>query len=327
MNLVPVTGIGAWPGSDVSETAKLIRDTCLSFPHIAELPERGAGADMIGRTMSLVSAVSEDFSVETIPTGWQLSRGRGRDIRRADSYLGEDLDVFEEVFTDYTGDFKIHVVGPWSLAAEVEGKTGAKLVGDPGVVRDLTQALAQALQLHIADVQRRIPGATLTVQIDEPHLREVLRGSVKTQSGWSAYRAVDTQIVQSGLEIVREAANRRTVVHCCAQDVPFAEIRGAGFDGYSFDVSLVGSAANDWIGERIDAGGFVMLGLAPTSVKAGVAQIEELRARIGFNEEQWNAHVVLTPPCDLIDMSLSEAHAKIDLLNKVSRVISGSEDS
>ena len=331
MNQVAVTGVGAWPGVDVNETAKVIRDTCIGLPHLAELPERGPGADMIGRTMALISSVSDDFSVETVPTGWQLSRSRGRDIRRADSYLGEDLDVIEAQYADYVGDFKIHLVGPWSLAAEVEGRTGAKLVGDPGVVRELIQALAQTAQHHVAEIQRRIPGANLIFQFDEPHLRDVLRGSVKTQSGWSAYRAIDTQVVQAGLERVREATERTSVVHCCAEDVPFDEIRGAGFNGLSFDVALVGAKANDHIGEHIDSGGFIILGIDPPSVKSGVALLEELRSRIGYGPKEWAQHIKLSPPCDLLDpagaMSLSDARAKIDLLSKVSREVSDSNDA
>lgn len=327
MAVVPVTGVGAWPGTEVAETAKIIRDLCVELPHIAEFPKRGPGGDMIGRTMSLISSVSDDFSCETNPTGWRLARSRGRDMRRAESFFGQDLDTYEEIFVDYDGDFKIQLVGPWSLAAEVENALGTKLVGDFGVVRDLTQALAQATKLHVADVQRRLPNARLLVQFDEPHLRDVLNGAVKTQSGWATYRSIDPQVVQSSLAQVRDVVEGKTLVHCCAADVPFAEITGAGFSGYSFDVALVGDKANDWIGERIDAGGFVILGLDPRSVSEGVATVESLQNRIGFSHEVWTSHIVLSPPCDLIEMSLSDARAKIELLNKVSRAISGSEDS
>jgi hypothetical protein len=67
-----VTGVGAWPGTDVHEVAVTIRDVCPDFPHLAELPERGPGAEMIGRTMGLISQIASDFSVSTVPTGWRL---------------------------------------------------------------------------------------------------------------------------------------------------------------------------------------------------------------------------------------------------------------
>lgn len=76
MQPAAITGVGAWPGIDVHEVAVTIRDLCPDFPHLAELPERGPGAEMIGRTMGLISQVANDFSVSTVPMGWRLTRDR-----------------------------------------------------------------------------------------------------------------------------------------------------------------------------------------------------------------------------------------------------------
>src|SRR5690606_8774660 len=46
----PATGIGSLPGGDVREAAKTVTGSFEDFPHIPELPARGPGADMIGRT-------------------------------------------------------------------------------------------------------------------------------------------------------------------------------------------------------------------------------------------------------------------------------------
>jgi len=125
-----VTGVGAWPGTDVHEVAVTIRDVCPDFPHLAELPERGPGAEMIGRTMGLISQISSDFSVSTVPTGWRLTSARGKDMLRATSFMSHDLDEIEAVYEGFDGDFKIQVVGPWTLAASIENRSGEKLLRD-----------------------------------------------------------------------------------------------------------------------------------------------------------------------------------------------------
>ena len=56
---------------------------------------------------------------------------------------------------------------------------------------DLAQALGSAVESHVADVSRRLPQARIALQLDEPLLRDVLRGSIPTQSGWAAYAAVE----------------------------------------------------------------------------------------------------------------------------------------
>ncbi len=317
MQPASVTGIGAWPGIDVHEAAVVMRDSCSGILHLPELPERGPGADMIGRTMGMVSAVVDDFAVETVPNGWRLTSARGRDMRRADSHFGEDLDTIEKVCEGYDGDFKIQFMGPWTLAASVEDRAGERILRDVGAVRDLTQALRHTIAVNVAEVSRRLPQARIIVQIDEPYVVDVLRGSVKTQSKWSAYSPVEEVVVEDALRTVRETHHGVTVLHCCAEEYPFGIVRNAGFSAPSWDVALVGSQANDFIGENIDAGGFVVLGFEPTSIRAGVESVVSLGNRVGYHGKEWNSKIVLTPPCDLINMSLSQARVRIETLNKV----------
>ena len=321
MQPAAVTGVGAWPGTEVHEVAVTIRDVCVGLPHLAELPERGPGAEMYGRTMALVSAVSNDFAVETVPTGWRLTDGRGKDMRRADSFMSNDLDEIEQVYEGYEGDFKIQIVGPWTLAASIEMHSGEMILRDPGAVRDLTQALCHTITRHVADVQRRIPGARLIVQFDEPLLRDVLRGSIKTQSGFSAYREIEPAVLGAALKQVSEAHNEKSIVHSCADEIPFDLIRQAGISAISYDVALVGDQATDYLGEQIEAGGFVILGISPKTAKTGLAGVRRVGSRIGYSEEEWNTHIVLSPPCDLIDMSLTDARERMELLGEVSRAL------
>jgi len=231
------------------------------FPHLAELPARGPGADMVGRAAGLLV----DITVETTPRGWRLSSERpGKDLRRAKSLLSHDLDALEETLDGYSGLLKIQVAGPWTLAATMEQPHSLKpALADPGAVADLTASLAEGLAGHVAEVAKRVPGARIVVQLDEPALPAAIDGTVPTPSGLSRVRAVDEEIIRARLRTVLSAASPHyTVVHCCARTIPFAIIRGVGASGVSFDLSqLRGTEGWDALAETAEAGLGLLVGL------------------------------------------------------------------
>ena len=89
------TGIGSLPGTDVVEAAGVVFGEC-ELPYLPELPARGPGADMVGRTMARLAHVDPAFSMTTTPSGWRLTDRPGREVRRAMSFWGEDLDAVLE---------------------------------------------------------------------------------------------------------------------------------------------------------------------------------------------------------------------------------------
>ena len=48
------TGIGSMPGTDPAEAMRVIAGELPGFPHLPELPARGPGADLTGRTAGLL---------------------------------------------------------------------------------------------------------------------------------------------------------------------------------------------------------------------------------------------------------------------------------
>src|SRR6185312_16689466 len=99
------------------ETARVIAGELPDLPHLAELPGRGPGADITGRTAALLV----DIPVELAgPRGWRIAERPGRDVRRARSMLSSDLDAMEEVLNRYMGICKVQLAGPWTLAATIE---------------------------------------------------------------------------------------------------------------------------------------------------------------------------------------------------------------
>ncbi|MBW8700659.1 hypothetical protein MBT84_13745 [Streptomyces sp. MBT84] len=300
------TGVGSMPGADTREAAKAVTGSLEDFPFLPELPARGPGADMIGRTAGMLV----DLYARVEPSGWRFSDRPGRDSRRARSWLGEDLDALEEFTQDYEGPLKVQAVGPWTLAAALELRNGEAALSDAGACRDLAGSLGEGLRLHLDEVRRRIPGARIVLQLDEPSLTSVLRGQVRTASGYRTHGAVDRQVVEAALrDVVGVHADGPVVVHSCAPDVPFALLRRAGVAAVSFDFSLLTERDDDAIGEAVEGGTRLFAGVVastdvPLSDPAGsVMGVRTLWRRLGLNPGLLAEAVTVTPTCGLAGAS------------------------
>lgn len=301
----PATGVGSLPGGDAREAAKTVTGTLEDFPFLAELPARGPGADMIGRTAGLLI----DVYARVEPSGWRIGDRPGMDTRRARSWLGEDLDALEEFTQGYEGPLKVQAAGPWTLAAALELRNGEVALSDPGACRDLAGSLTEGLVQHLDDVRRRVPGATPVLQLDEPTLTAVLHGRIKSASGYRTHRAVDRQVVEATLRSVIEAADVPVVVHSCAPDVPFGLLRRAGVAGVSFDAALLTERDEEPIGEAVEAGTKLFAGVVPSTdaplsdPASNVSGVRTLWRRLGLDPGMLADAVVVTPSCGLAGAS------------------------
>ncbi|MFC8914449.1 methionine synthase [Streptomyces sp. NPDC057116] len=321
INWGPATGVGSMPGGDAREAAKAVTGTFEDFPHLAELPARGPGADMIGRTVGLLV----EMYAHVEPSGWRVSDRPGRDTRRAWSWMGEDLDALEEFTQGYQGSLKVQAVGPWTLAAAMELRGGEAALGDPGACRDLVASLAEGLRGHLAQVRRRVPGARVALQLDEPSLTAVLRGRVPTASGYRTHRAVDRQVVEGALRDVMAAHDGPVIVHSCAPEVPFGLLRRAGAAGISFDFGLLTERDEEAIGEAVEGGTTLFAGVVgstdgPLSDPAGsVMGVRTLWRRLGLNPGTLAESLVVTPSCGLAGASPVYARAALAHCVKAAR--------
>jgi methionine synthase II (cobalamin-independent) len=256
-------------------------------------------------------------------------------MRRGVSWLAEDVDRMELELAGFTGRVKVQVTGPWTLAAGVEAVRGTRLVADTGACADLGEALAEALGEHVAMVGRRIPGAQVVVQVDEPALPIVLAGHVRTPSGRGALRTPDITEVVSGFRVVVDAATRAgaaaTVAHCCDRDVPFDVLRRAGFGAVSVDTGLLGQSADEALGAWWDAGRVVVLGGVPSVDEPGVTsealarQVASLWSRIGFGIADVGERTWLSPACGLAGASPTWAREVGALMRGAARMLETSE--
>ncbi|MFE5489920.1 methionine synthase [Streptomyces virginiae] len=305
------TGVGSLPGGDAREAAKTATGSFEDFPYLPELPARGPGADMIGRSTGLLV----DMYAHVEPSGWRISDRPGRDTRRARSWLGEDLDALEEFTQGYTGRLKVQAVGPWTLAAALELHGGEAMLQDAGACRDLAGSLAEGLREHLADVRRRIPGAEIVLQLDEPSLTAVLLGRVRSASGYRTYRAVDRQVVEGALRDLFAVHDGEVIVHSCAPEVPFGLLRRAGATGVSFDFSLLTEREDDAIGEAVEGGTKLFAGVVPgtdgplSDPGGSVMGVRKLWRRLGLAPGTLAESVVVTPSCGLAGASPAYARA------------------
>jgi methionine synthase II (cobalamin-independent) len=278
------TGIGSWPGEDMAETLRITFDECPELPHLPELPARGIGSGIIGRGMAILSGMSADVQ----PAGWRLTDAPGRDQLRARAVLRDDRDQLEEAVQDYTGLFKISVVGPWTLAGSVERPRGDRVLADHGARRDLGQSLAEGIGELVADLARRLPQLELVVQIDEPLLPAVLAGQVPTASGFSSHRKIDQAEVSTALTWIADAVTPhpepvegppRTWLHSCAPGLPVKLIKEAGIGGIALDLDQLSTADWDAVGQAMSDG--LWLGAGGLSTSTG-----------GATDRQWSADTI-----------------------------------
>jgi hypothetical protein len=317
------TGIGSLPGTDPVEAARLVFGELPDLPHLPELPQRGPGAELIGRSAALLV----DLPVEIVPSGWRLAAHDGRDVRRARDLLARDLDALEGAAEGYTGALKLQACGPWTLAANLELPSGHKVASDHGATRDLAESLTEGLGAHLDDVQRRVPNARLVLQLDEPSLPAVLGGRVPTPSGYGTVRAVEASVVEQTVrDVLSVAGDGGRVVHCCAADVPVPLLHDAGADAISIDAALLPRSAYDALGEAVDAGMALWLGVLPgtdsdVSLDQARNAVHTLWSALGFARSAAADSVVVTPACGLAGASQGYVRRVLALLRDVSSAL------
>jgi len=341
------------PGGNPLETAQVVFDEVPDLQFLAELPGRGPGADMIGRTAALLV----EIPVEVTTGGWRIADHSGRDMRRAKTMLSSDLDAMEEILDGYQGLLKVQLAGPWTLAAAIEQPHSLKVaLADPGLVADIASSLAEGARLHVAEVAKRVPGATLLVQLDEPSLTVVADGGIPTPSGLSRVREVDEEVLRAKLHEVLAATRAYTIVHCCAADYPFEIINGAGADAVSFDLSLLKHSAYDKLAETVEKGSGLFIGAlsvtalardsARPSVRGEVGErraarrrdeddgertrltpegtanaVREVWRRIGLPPASCAEQVVITPACGLAGASPAQARDALRWCREAARIL------
>jgi hypothetical protein len=318
--------VGPVPGTEPYDATKLVLDELASFPHLPELPGRGAGADAAGRTAALLV----DLHVELAVGRWRLVARPSAEERRARELLARDVDAFELAARGYEGPVKIQLLGPWTLARHLELPGGEWSLADLGAVRDVAASLAEGLAAHEAELRHRVPGVTAVLaELDESGMDAVLAGGVPTASGWAHYPAVEEQVAEEVETVVMEAAGRGNGGLAGARftgaDPPLDLARRAGAGFFSLSASDLRPEIEDQLGEALEAGLGLLAGLVAPG-DGGRAEPDELAApvrrlwsRLGLAPSLLPETVVVTPSGGLEGVAREQAAAVLRRCNEVAR--------
>lgn len=206
--MTSVAGHGLWPGEDILPAQLEIFEDLTSaptgvtpMPFFAELPVRAAGATRLGRTLSLL----DQMPVELGPHGWKLADHPGLDLERSQRLLTQDIEALGIAGAGYSGPLVIDCMGPWTLAAQLYLARGDRALTDFGAVRELGLSLSQGLRQLVEKLRSQIPGAQVTIRLDEHLLGQVAAGVLPTFSGYSRIPAVPGPVLVQHLQPVIDA--------------------------------------------------------------------------------------------------------------------------
>ncbi|WP_173137342.1 methionine synthase [Kibdelosporangium persicum] len=325
------TGVGSMPGADPYEAANVVVGELPDLPHLPELPGRGLGADIIGRTAALLV----DLPIEVVPSGYRTAARPGHEHRHAVDLIRRDIDALEEVI-ERTGVrppvVKVQAAGPWTLTAGIELARGHRVLTDRGALREFADSLSEGLALHAAEVSRRLE-TPVVVQLDEPSLPTVLAGALSTPSGYGTVPAVtepDARDVLAGvIDAVGGATGQPVIVHCCAPRPPVGLFRAAGARALAIDATLlqgIPASLSDQLGEAWDAGMTLLLGLVPGTPPVRPPTLAEaakpaldLAGLLGFPRSILGERAVPTPTCGLAGADSAWARRALTLVRDVGR--------
>ncbi|MDH6242925.1 methionine synthase [Mycobacterium sp. OTB74] len=328
------SGIGSWPGTVAREAAQIVVGELHALPHLVELPARGVGADIIGRAGALLV----DIGIDTVPRGYRIASGRSAVVRRATGLLDEDVDALEEAW-EKAGlrgagrTIKVQVPGPITLAAELELSGGHRAITDPGAMRDLAGSLAEGVARHRAELARRCE-AEVVVQFDEPSLPAALAGRLAGVTSFSPVAPVDGPLAANLVDECMATVGGSACVHVCAAEIPWKVMARTAFEALSLDASKLTAADLDGIGEWIEAGRTVMLGVVPSVAPGAKVPVEEVAKaaarvtdRLGFARAVLRDRVGLTPACGLAGATAAWARTALELVQKAADGIADDPDA
>ena len=289
---------------------------------------------MIGRAAALLV----DIGIDTVPRGYRIANGRSAVVRRAASLLDEDIDALEEAWEKAglrggTRTVKVQAPGPITLAAQLELPGGHRAITDPGAVRDLAGSLAEGMAAHRAQLQRRLD-TPVVVQFDEPSLPAALEGRLTGVTGLTPVHSVDKSVAIGLLDDCVALVGAEVALHSCAAGLPWEALQRSSISAVSVDVSTLTAADLDGVGEFVDSGRTVLLGIVATTTPTVRPSAEEVAKaavavtdRLGFARSVLRERIGISPACGLAGATPQWARTAIELAQKAADAFAEDPDA
>lgn len=275
--------LGPMPGLDLYQAADVIlgeTGDCMVLP---ELVQRGVTDQLVGRTCAMLP----ELPVEKGPRSWRLSTRPQIATRRLWDGVERDLDDLEEQRGNAPL-IKTRLMGPWSLATRIELANGHRAVTDRGAVRDIAAIMAEAIDDHCGDLERRF-GAQTVVHLHEPDAVALMQGVVPGTTDFDVIRAVHVKDLVEVLAplvssvqshehstVVFSARSGATVQQPESTAAAIELMRGAGATSMVINSrDLCGTEALDACGDALSSGVGIMWAL-PAPVLSSPTPVREL---------------------------------------------------
>jgi methionine synthase II (cobalamin-independent) len=273
-----------------------------------------------------------------VPRGYRIASGRSSAVRRAASLLDEDIDALEEAWEKAglrggTRTVKVQAPGPITLAAQLELPGGHRAITDPGALRDLAGSLAEGMAAHRAQLQRRLD-TPVVVQFDEPSLPAALEGRLAGVTSLTPVHPVDESVAMGLLDDCVAVVGAEVVLHSCAAGLPWKALQRSTIHAVSVDVATLTSADLDGVGDFVDSGRTVLLGVVPTTAPPTRPSAEEVAKaavevtdRLGFARSVLRERIGITPACGLAGATPQWARTAIELAQKAADAFAEDPDA
>ena len=174
----------------------------------------------------------------------------------------------------------------------------------------------------------------MVVQFDEPLLTVALAGRLTGVTSLSTVHPVDETRFISLLDECVSAVGGEAMLHSCAAELPWKALRRSTISAVSLDAATVGSDDLDGLGEFIDSGRTVVLGLVPAVAPARPPSVEELAAaavavtdRLGFPRAVLRDRIGISPTCGLAGATDAWARSAVGLAQRVAEVMASEPES
>lgn len=272
--------LGPMPGTSIAEAADIVMGET-ELPAIPQLPERGLGSDAVGRTASMLEAISIDRG----PRSWRMTARPQLLTRRTWDRLERDLDEVQEVWGESVPRVKVQALGPWSLGASIELSDGHRVLTDRGAFNELAEALHYGVRAHAADVARRFHGQVV-VQLDEPLLADVIAGRIPGTTDFDTIPAVPDEVAFDLLQSFEADYLHAPPLWSIA---PAAKTFLTTFRGLDTPRDL------DGLGEHLNAGHRIGLGIEGSDSRAEAIALARHLDRIGMPRELLVDHFDVYP--------------------------------
>jgi methionine synthase II (cobalamin-independent) len=172
--------------------------------------------------------------------------------------------------------------------------------------------------VHRAEVARRLE-CPVVVQFDEPALPAALAGRLTGVTALTPVHPVDETMAVDQLDECVAVVGGEVAVHCCAADMPWDMLRRSMIQAVGIDLSLLEQAALDGLGEFVDSGRTVLLGMVPSAAGHRTRSAERLTEeaaaltdRLGLPRRFLAERIGVTPACGLAGATSEWARTAIE---------------